>query len=311
MISLSTIVYMKLDINAIREQQLPIDFLAKKLVEGFITGLHKSPYHGFSVEFAEHRLYNNGESTRHIDWKVFAKTDKLFTKRFEEETNLRCHIIIDASSSMRYPRESQAKLHFSIYAAAALSWLLHKQRDAVGITTFSDKILKQSEVKSTQSHIHKLFLMLDELLKSPVDQLRTNISSVLHEVANTIHKRSLVILFSDMFSGTESHDDLISSLMHLRHYKHEVILFHVADHHTEVDFEFTDRPHLFIDLESGKKIKLQPSQIKQSYTSRARSELNYLKNKCGQLGIEFIAADVLEDFNHIFNSFLIKRSKMN
>lgn len=306
-----TIVVMKLDINAIREQQLPIDFLAKKLVEGFITGLHKSPYHGFSVEFAEHRLYNNGESTRHIDWKVFAKTDKLFTKRFEEETNLRCHIIIDASSSMRYPSDSQAKLHFSVYAAAELSWLLHKQRDAVGITTFSDKILNQSEVKSTQTHIHKLFIMLDELLKSTVEQLHTNISSVLHEVANTIHKRSLVIIFSDMFSGAESHDDLISSLMHLRHNKHEVVLFHVADHETEVDFEFTDRPHLFIDLESGKKIKLQPSQVKQSYASRARSELNYFKNKCGQLGIEFIAADVHEDYNHIFNSFLIKRSKMN
>ena len=302
---------MKLDLNAIREQQLPIDFLARKLVEGFITGLHKSPYHGFSVEFAEHRLYNTGESTRHIDWKVFAKTDKLFTKRFEEETNLRCHIIIDASSSMRYPEDTQAKLTFSVYAAAALSWLLHKQRDAVGLTTFSDRILEQSEVRSTQTHIHKLFIMLDNLLKNPADQQKTNISAVLHEVANTIHKRSLVVIFSDMFSGRESHEELISSLMHLRHNKHEVILFHVADHQTEVNFEFTDRPHLFIDLESGEKIKLQPSQIKQTYANRAKSELNYLKNKCGQLGIEFVTADTREDYNHIFNSFLIKRSKMH
>ena len=290
---------------------MPIDFLARKLVEGFITGLHKSPYHGFSVEFAEHRLYNTGESTRHIDWKVFAKTDKLFTKRFEEETNLRCHIIIDASSSMRYPEDTQAKLTFSVYAAAALSWLLHKQRDAVGLTTFSDRILEQSEVRSTQTHIHKLFIMLDNLLKNPADQQKTNISAVLHEVANTIHKRSLVVIFSDMFSGRESHEGLISSLMHLRHNKHEVILFHVADHQTEVNFEFTDRPHLFIDLESGEKIKLQPSQIKQTYANRAKSELNYLKNKCGQLGIEFVTADTREDYNHIFNSFLIKRSKMH
>lgn len=307
---LISIVVMKLNINEIREQQLPLDFLAKKLVEGFITGLHKSPYHGFSVEFAEHRLYNNGESTRHIDWKVFAKTDRLYTKRYEEETNLRCHLIIDASSSMRYPKESQAKLAFSVYSAAAISWLLHRQRDAVGITTFSDKILGQSEVKSTQSHIHKLFVQLDELLKSPPAQQPTNISKVLHEVANTIHKRSLVVIFSDMFSGNESHDELISSLMHLRHNKHEVILFHVADHSTEMEFEFTDRPHLFIDLETGKKIKLQPSQIKQSYASQAKSELNYLRNKCGQLGIDFVTADTHEDFNHIFNSFLIKRSKM-
>ncbi len=302
---------MKLDINAIREKQLPIDFLAKKLVEGFITGLHKSPYHGFSVEFAEHRLYNNGESTRHIDWKVFAKTDRLFTKRYEEETNLRCHILLDASSSMRYPQENQAKLRFAVYAAAALSWLLHKQRDAVGITTFSDKIINQTEVRSTQSHIHKLFLTLDELLNSPVAQVQTKISTVLHEIADTIHKRSLVVVFSDMFSGSESSEELISSLMHLRHNKHEVILFHVADHQTEVEFGFTDRPHLFIDLETGKKVKLQPSQIRQSYAVRAKSELNYLKNKCGQLGIEFVNADIKDDFNHIFNSFLIKRSKMN
>lgn len=290
---------------------MSIDFLAKKLVEGFITGLHKSPYHGFSVEFAEHRLYNTGESTRHIDWKVFAKTDKLFTKQYEEETNLRCHIVIDASSSMRYPRESQAKLQFAVYASAALSWLLHRQRDAVGITTFTDKILTQSEVRSTQSHIHKLFLSLDELMEDQPAQQVTNIPKVLHEIANTIHKRSLVVVFSDMFSGTESYEELFSSLMHLRHNKHEVILFHVIDHSTEIDFGFDDRPHLFIDLETGEKIKLQPSQIKQSYTARARTEMNYLKNKCGQLGIEFIEADVAEDYNHIFNSFLIKRSRMN
>lgn len=301
---------MKLDLKSIREQQLPIDFLAKKLVEGFITGLHKSPYHGFSVEFAEHRLYNTGESTRHIDWKVFAKTDRLYTKRYEEETNLRCHILIDTSSSMRYPKNTQAKLEFSIYASAALSWLLHKQRDAVGITTFADKILSRSEVRSTQSHIHTLFHVLDDLLDNEDSALTTNIPSVLHEIANTVHKRSLVVIFSDMFSGSNDHEEIFSSLMHLRHNKHEVILFHVTDHTTEIDFSFAERPHLFIDLESGDKIKLQPSQIRHSYAARARSELNYLKNKCGQLGIDFVAADVADDYNHIFNSFLIKRSKM-
>ena len=302
---------MKLDLKSIREQQLSIDFLAKKLVEGFITGLHRSPYHGFSVEFAEHRLYNNGESTRHIDWKVFAKTDKLFTKRYEEETNLRCHILVDASSSMRYPAKTQDKLQFAVYASAALSWPLHRQRDAVGITTFSDKILSQSPVKSTQSHIHKLFLELDSLLLD--DQLNqpTDIPKVIHEIANTIHKRSLVIIFSDMFSGKNNHDEIFSALMHLRHNMHEVVLFHVVDHKTEIDFAFDDRPHLFIDLESGDKVKLQPSQIKQSFKAHAQSELNYLKNKCGQLQIDFVQANVEDDFNHIFNSYLIKRSKMH
>ena len=308
---LISIALMKLDLKSVREQQLTIDFLAKKLVEGFITGLHKSPYHGFSVEFAEHRLYNNGESTRHIDWKVFAKTDKLFTKRYEEETNLRCHLIIDASSSMRYPDKSQDKLRFSIYASAALSWLLHRQRDAVGITTFSNRILSQSAVKSTQSHIHKLFISLENLLESGQHKESTDIPFVLHEIANTIHKRSLVVLFSDMFTEKENHEKLFSALMHLRHNKHEVILFHVVDHATEIDFDFDDRPHLFIDLENGEKVKLQPSQIKQSFRAYAKSELKYLKNKCGQLGIDFVEANVADDFNHIFNSFLIKRSKMN
>lgn len=302
---------MKLDLASIREQQISIDFLAKKLVEGFITGLHKSPYHGFSVEFAEHRLYNNGESTRHIDWKVFAKTDRLYTKRYEEETNLRCHLIIDASSSMRYPAKTQDKLQFAVYASAALSWLLHRQRDAVGITTFSNKILSQSAVKSTQTHTHKLFLMLELLLNGNEKEEATDIPKVLHEIANTIHKRSLVIIFSDMFSDANNHDELFSALMHLRHNKHEVILFHVVDHATEIDFGFDDRPHLFIDLETGSKVKLQPSQIKQSYRAKAKSELKYLKNKCGQLQIDFVEVDTADDFNHVFNSFLIKRSKMN
>jgi uncharacterized protein (DUF58 family) len=300
----------KIDLKSVREQQLPLDFLAKKLVEGFITGLHKSPYHGFSVEFAEHRLYNNGESTRHIDWKVYAKTDKLFTKRYEEETNLRCHILIDSSSSMRYPLETQAKLEFSVYASAALCWLLHKQRDAVGITMFADKILNQSEVRSTQSHIHKLFIGLESVLNSKVEKQQTDIPKVLHEIANTIHKRSLVVLFSDMFSGNADFEEIFSSLMHLRHNKHEVILFHVIDKSTEIDFGFNDRPHLFIDLETGHKVKLQPSQIKKNYVAKAKSELNYLKNKCGQLGIDFVEADVAGNYNDIFNAFLIKRSKM-
>ena len=302
---------MKLDLKTVREQQLSIDFLAKKLVEGFITGLHKSPYHGFSVEFAEHRLYNNGESTRHVDWKVFAKTDKLFTKRYEEETNLRCHILIDTSSSMRYPADTQAKLEFSVYAAAGLSWLLHKQRDAVAVTTFSDKIVEQTAVKSTQTHVNKLFHMLDHVLHSQAQHVPTNVSKVLHEIANTIHRRSLVVIFSDMFASSESEEEIFMALQHLKHNLHEVILFHVNDRSTELDFEFTDRPHLFVDLESGNKIKLQPSQIKSVYKQSAHERLMNLKNKCGQLQIDFVEADVHQDYNTIFNAYLIKRSRMN
>ena len=150
---------MKIEINKLQEYG-SIELLAKQLVEGFITGLHKSPYHGFSVEFAEHRLYNTGESTRYIDWKVFARTEKLFVKQFEEETNLRCRIVIDNSPSMHYPKDTKGKLMFSAVAAAALAFLLLKQRDAVGLTTFSESVEENTQIKSTRSHLNKIFLVL-------------------------------------------------------------------------------------------------------------------------------------------------------
>ena len=179
-----------------------LELLAKQLVEGFITGLHKSPYHGFSVEFAEHRLYNEGQSTRHIDWKVFARTDRLYTKQFEEETNLRCVIAIDCSSSMNYPLETKAKLKFSIYSASALAYMLHKQRDAVGLCMFSDSIEEFTQVRSTASHINKLFTTLGKKIESrEVTQKSTRVAQVLHEIAEKTHRRSLVVLFSDMFEG--------------------------------------------------------------------------------------------------------------
>ncbi|MCS6794361.1 MAG: DUF58 domain-containing protein, partial [Raineya sp.] len=164
-----------------------IELLAKQLVEGFITGMHRSPFHGFSVEFAEHRLYNTGESTRHIDWKVFAKTDKLFIKRYEEETNLRCQILIDVSSSMFYPKDTKGKLTFSVMAAAALAYMLQKQRDAVSIATFDDKILEQTPCKSTQIHLHQIFILLQNLLNAESNLQKTSATKVLHEIAEKIH----------------------------------------------------------------------------------------------------------------------------
>lgn len=191
-----------------------IEFLAKQLVEGFITGLHKSPFHGFSVEFAEHRLYNTGESTRHIDWKVYAKTDKLFVKRYEEETNLRCHLLIDSSSSMYYPEHNHGKITFSVLAAAALATLLQRQKDAVSLCVFSDTIEKQTPVKSTPSHVHKIMLDLNELLLQAPQQKKTAVAEVLHEIARKIQKRSLVVIFSDMFENSEHEEALFPALQH-------------------------------------------------------------------------------------------------
>jgi len=301
---------MKLDLQKIREIST-IDLLAKQMVEGFITGLHKSPYHGFSVEFAEHRLYNTGESTKNIDWKVYARTDKLFTKRYEEETNLRCQLVIDNSSSMYYPVKTKAKITFSVMAAAALAYLLHKQRDAVGITTFSDTIEYQSQVKSTRSHLHKLFIELQHLLDQNQAEKKTAVANVLHQIANKIHKRSLVIIFSDMFDNKEEIKDIINALHHLKHNNHEVLLFHVTDPKTEYEFEFEERPYIFVDLETKDKVKIQPSEVKDHYKKEIKKYYYDLKLKCGQFKIDFIEADINEDFDKILSAYLIKRARMN
>lgn len=300
---------MKLDLNKVKAFG-NIELLAKQMVEGFITGLHKSPYHGFSVEFAEHRLYNPGESTRHIDWKVFARTDRLYTKRYEEETNLRCYLILDQSSSMYYPAESKAKIKFATMAAGALAYLLHKQRDAVGLYTFSTGIDTQTEVKSTSTHIHKLFLELQNVLNSEAKEQKTNVASTLNEIAQKIHRRSLVIIFSDMFQDREDMTDILAALQHLKHKKHEILMFHITDKKTELDFDFEDRPYEFYDLEEGTKLKVTPSEIKSNYKATMNEYYSELRLKCGMLKIDFIEADVNDDFDTIFSSYLIKRSRM-
>jgi uncharacterized protein (DUF58 family) len=303
---------MKVNLNQVK-QNSNIELIARQLVEGFITGLHKSPYHGFSVEFAEHRLYNEGESTRHVDWKVYARTDKLFTKRYEEETNLRCLIALDISPSMFYPEGSHAKLKFSIHAAAALSYLLTRQRDAVGLCLFSNQIETFTAVKSTPTHTEKIFVILDQLQhksRETKDINQTMVSNVLHEIAEKIHKRSLVILFSDMFDVNENIEELFKSLQHLKHNKHEVVVFHVMDNKTELEFDFEDRPAEFIDLETGDHIKLNPGDVKANYVKEVKAFHQALKMRCNQYKIDFIEADVAGDFNVILQTYLIKRAKM-
>lgn len=298
-----------LDLSKIREYG-HLDFIAKQLVEGFITGLHKSPFHGFSVEFAEHRLYNNGESVRHIDWKVFAKTDKLFVKRYEEETNLRCHILVDVSSSMYYPAHNNGKLNFSVMAAATLANMLQRQRDAVGLVSFSDKIEVQTQCKSTSGHIHKIFLELENILDRKALNQKTSVVDTLHIIADKIHKRSLVVIFSDMFDDIANSDKIFSALQHLKHNMHEVLLFHVTDSKTEIDFDFDDKPYEFIDLESGERVKVQPNQVKDQYVKVLHDFKHELKIKCGQYKIDFTEVDINQGFDAILTAFLTKRSKM-
>lgn len=287
-----------------------MEFLARQLVEGFITGLHQSPYHGFSVEFSEHRLYNSGESTRHIDWKVFARTDKLFVKRYEEETNLRCHMLLDVSPSMYYPVENNGKLTFSVLCAAALATLLRKQRDAVGLVTFSDKIELQTPVRSTGSHLHTLLLLLQRQLEQQPTSHDTNVAEVIHQIAQQIPKRSLVIIFSDMLSRQDDLEGIFASLQHLKHQNHEVLIFHVMDKKTEEEFDFAERPYVFVDVETGQELKLQPSQVREHYRAAVENYKRELELKCGQYRIDFVPVDISEPFDKVLYAYLVKRGKV-
>jgi uncharacterized protein (DUF58 family) len=294
-----------------------LELIAKQVVEGFITGLHKSPFHGFSVEFAEHRLYNTGESTKHIDWKLFGRTDKLFIKRYEEETNLRCQIVIDGSSSMYFPvadlaKSKHNKITFSAYCAAALIELLKRQRDAVGLSVFSDKIDVHTTAKSSSLH-HKILYNHIEKLLHPFDEKNhksTSAVNALHQIAESVHKRSLIVIFSDMFDSGTSSEDLFSALQHLKHNKHEVILFHVTDKQKELDFDFDNRPYKFIDMETGEVLKLHPNEVKENYLKQMNDYKKQLLLKCGQYKIEFVEADINLGFEQVLLPYLVKRTKL-
>jgi uncharacterized protein (DUF58 family) len=297
-----------------------LELLAKQVVEGFLIGLHKSPFHGFSVEFAEHRLYNPGESTRFIDWKVYARTDRVYVKKFEEETNLRCQLVVDASSSMYFPEINDAqnglrKIDFAAVAAASVMNLLKKQRDSFGLTIFSDSVEQQTEVKSSSVHYKLLLNNLESLVQRTPDKKKTSAAACLHEVADKMHRRSMVIIFSDMFEniteGSDEYSSLFAALQHLKHNKHEVILFYILDKSKEMDFEFTNRPYRFIDLETGERVKLNPNQVKELYVKQMKEFYQQLKLRCGQYHIDMAEADINLGFRQVLLPYLMKRMKFN
>ena len=299
------------------QQFSKLELLAKQVVEGFVTGLHKSPFHGFSVEFAEHRLYNQGETTRHIDWKLFAKTDKLFIKRYEEETNLRCQILLDISSSMLFPLEKNKtvalnKLSFSIHAIAALMELLKQQRDAIGLTLFDNTIAKHFKANSSVAQKKLMYHELETLnSKAFFDEASsTQVSETLHQIAEIIHQRSLVIIFSDMFEHQADMETMFAALQHLKYKKHDVILFHVTDKKQELNFEFENRPYHFIDIETKAEVKLNPTQVKELYLEKITHYTNELKQKCGQYKIDFVEADINKGFDEVLLAYLLKRRTM-
>ena len=294
---------------------LNFDLLAKSIVEGFISGMHKSPFHGFSAEFAEHKIYNNGESTRHIDWKLFAKTDKLYTKRYDEETNLRCHLIVDNSSSMHYPKQPQQdidhlnKISFSALAAAAVMQLLKKQRDAVGLSVYSDALDYYAPEKGSERHHQMLLDCLATTAIQAPESAGTKTYEVLHQIAEKLHRRSLIFLFTDMLQPEQEADKLFEALRHLKHNKHELVLFHVYDKATEYNFKFDNAPKRFVDVESGAAVDVHPEALQQSYEAAIEAYFKDLRTTCGQYKINYVGVDIKEGFDKLLTAFLVERQK--
>jgi len=292
-----------------------LELLANQVVEGFISGMHKSPFHGFSAEFAEHKIYNNGESTKHIDWKLFAKTDKLYTKRYEEETNLRCHIIIDNSSSMHYPKlrrfdiNSLNKIGFSVLASAAIMSLLKRQRDAIGLSIYSDVYEFYASEKGSERHHQMLLKQLNNALQGSRERIKTKTFVHLHLIAEKLKRRSLVFLFTDMFQSDAEENKLFQALQHLKYNKHEVVLFHTIDKEKELFFDFDNRPKRFVDVETGDHINLYADTMKVSYEEAVSKYFNDLKLKCGLYKIKYVPTDINESFNKILTTYLVERQK--
>jgi uncharacterized protein (DUF58 family) len=294
-----------------------LELIARQVVEGFLIGLHKSPFHGFSVEFAEHRLYNPGQPLRHVDWKVFARTDRMYTKRFEEETNLRCHLVVDCSSSMFFPegqllreRGGINKARYAAVGSAALMHLMKKQRDAVGLSLFDEDLKVHSQARSSTQHHRLLLSYLENMVREGVHNRRTRAAHCLHLIADSVHRRSLVVIFSDMFDDPGQSDELFSALQHLRHAKHEVVLFHVTDKERELEFQFDNRPYLFIDLETGEQVKLRSQEVKERYVARMQAFRKELELRCLQYRIDYVEADAAHGFRQVLLPYLVKRMRM-
>jgi uncharacterized protein (DUF58 family) len=291
-----------------------LELLAHQVVEGFISGMHKSPFHGFSAEFAEHKIYNTGESTKHIDWKLFAKTDRLYTKQYEEETNLRCHLIIDNSSSMHFPKLDagqpfyESKIGFSVLASAVLMTMLKKQRDAVGLSVYSDTFEYYAPEKGSDRHHRMLLNKLETLLEQPKVSRPTDTVTFLHQIAEKIHRRSMIVLFTDMFQHHEE-KALFNALQHLKHNKHKVVVFHVVDEARELRFDFDNAPKKFVDVESGETINLYADQVREAYHHQVQSFFKTIALTCAQNKIRYVPVNIGFDFEQILLTYLIEKQQ--
>lgn len=295
-----------------------LEFRANKRVEGFIAGLHRSPFRGFSVEFADYKPYNTGEDTKYIDWKLFARTDKLFLKNYEQETNLRCLLVLDHSTSMYFPvkkntnSDSSNKITYAILSAATLVSMLYRQRDAFGLALLSDKVDFISEVKSNLAHKKYIFTLLEQVYAEQVSQTKavTHLSPLLHQLAEQTHKRSLIVIFTDLFSQEDSSQEIINALQHLKYNKHEVILFHCIDKNLEEEFLYKNRPYRFIDMESNEEIKLNPIEIRETYNEMVVQKFQQIRQACLNMSIDFVECDINKSLDQVLLPYFLKRTRL-
>lgn len=280
---------------------------ARLVVEGFITGLHRSPYHGFSVEFAEHRQYMPGDEIRHVDWKVYGKTDRFYVKQFEEETNLKCYILLDISASMGIADAGKiSKFAYASYLAAALSYLMIHQRDAVGLMLFNERISRYLPPRSVQSYLTRLLGELENAKPAGV----ANWTTSLHQIAEQIKRRGLIIVLSDFLPrdlDTEP-GQMLAGLKHFRHRKHEVLVFQILD---PLDYRFDFRDDaIFHDVESGSQLPTQPHHIRAAVQKEIDAYLAWLKRHCRENLIDYTLLDTATDFDRALMQYLLKRKRL-
>ena len=280
-----------------------LELIAKFIVEGFLVGLHKSPYHGFSVEFSEHRQYMPGDNIRDIDWKVYGRTNRFYIKQYEEETNLKAYLILDISGSMGYASKKISKIQYATYLAAALSYLLIKQRDAVGLATFSDKIHRFLPPKSTSGYLQ---FILKELNEIKLGRQSTNVSETLHELAEKIKRRGLIILLTEFLY--EDPVKILQGLKHFRHYDHEILVFNILDPQDKF-FDFK-QDVTFVDMETGEKVKTQPFFLRERYRRHIDDFYNNLQKECLNFQIDFQNIITDEPFDKALIRYMLKRKKM-
>ncbi|MGM0490022.1 MAG: DUF58 domain-containing protein [Planctomycetota bacterium] len=284
--------------------------MARGVVEGFITGLHRSPYKGFSIEFAEHRNYAAGDNIRHLDWRMLARTDRLYVKQYEEETNLRAQIVLDASRSMMYHSgESLTKFQYGSYLTAVLACLMARQQDAVGLTAFDQQIQLDMPCRTSARHFGEMMRQLESLagnLESKADGVErqeTHVADTLHRLAERFKRRCLIVLISDLYDDP---DAVIRALHHFRHRRHDVMIFNVFDK-AELEFPFRETMR-FVDMETGEQLQVDPAFVREEYLQRIGRFIDGYRKSCNECQIDYVVTHTAVPYDFMLSRYLSKRS---